>query len=45
MIAYSKEKSEGKAFDHVERCSSGHSPFLTMPGRVMEFLERAAARA
>lgn len=41
MIAHSKEKSEGKAFDHVERRASGHSPFLSMPGMVAEFLERA----
>jgi hypothetical protein len=44
MIAYSKEKSGGRAFDHVERCESGHSPFLSMPGTVAEFLERAAGK-
>ena len=42
MMAYAKEKSGEKAFDHVERCMSGHSPFLSMPGTVVEYLERAA---
>lgn len=45
MIAYAQEKSEGKTFDHVERCTSGHSPFLSMPETVVEVMERAAARA
>jgi hypothetical protein len=45
VTAYSKEKSEGKAFDHVERCTSDHSPFLSMPGATVEFLERAVGRA
>ncbi len=44
MIAAAKEKSGGKAFDHVERCKSGHTPFLSMPGTVVEFLERVAGR-
>jgi hypothetical protein len=28
MVAYAQEKSGGKTFDHVERCSSGHSLFF-----------------
>jgi hypothetical protein len=44
MVAYAQEKSGGKAFDHVERCSSGHSPFLSMLGTVVEYLERAMGR-
>ena len=33
------------SFDVVERCSAGHSPFLSIPDKVTEYLKRAAGAA
>jgi hypothetical protein len=51
MVHFAQERSAAagagsvRAFDHVERCGSGHSPFLSMPEFVVGFLERAIERS
>ena len=42
MIAQAKAIAP-TSFDLVERLDASHSPFLSQPGKVAEFLERAAA--
>lgn len=37
MVAMAKAKNP-KAFDLVERCTAGHSPFLSMPDTLVNFL-------
>jgi hypothetical protein len=45
MVKYAQEKSGGKAFDHAERCTSGYSPFPSMPKTMVGFLERVVGKA
>lgn len=44
MVAGAKQAAPD-SFDVVESCSAGHSPFLSMPDKVTEFLKRAAGPA
>lgn len=44
MVAGARQAAPD-SFDVVERCSAGHSPFLSMPDKLTEYLKRAAGAA